>query len=110
MRRLERTYGSPLLRTRLDPLGWAGVVVPILMASISVVVALDLGWPQQPSLRVAIVSLHVVVITGVSVVLLTRRAHRRIRRFQAGQCIECGHDLRTLEIDKCPKCGATALR
>jgi hypothetical protein len=32
-----------------------------------------------------------------------RQAHRRVRRFLAGQCLRCGYDIQKLEV--CPECG-----
>jgi hypothetical protein len=51
-----------------------------------------------------------VTLVGGLVILIRamRTLDRRVKRHEAGQCVECGYDLRgSQESGRCPECGAS---
>jgi hypothetical protein len=110
MRRLKQAYGSPMLRTRFALDRWGGPILLAFTGIVLVLVNLDAGLLRWRTVDViGYASVNVLCLTMAALGLAARRAHRRIRRFDAGLCTGCGHDLNGAETDECPECGALAL-
>ena len=103
-----RSYQSMTYRSRFAADSLAGLVWVWVMGVMSAVVAGFVAYSVwRDGFRKEYAALAVFVLVGVPGLLLQfaklRRAHRRLRRFAAGQCIDCGEPMG--ESISCAKCG-----
>lgn len=117
MRREQRAYGGSFQFWKRLPLdGWAGLLIPMLLVGVLAFADVRLLKGDEATTTpptsdwMLLAALNVGGLCLIALAVRLRRAHRRIRRFNACLCIECGFDLTNGETATCPQCGATALR
>jgi hypothetical protein len=105
---------SPLVRSRgaMDgPSGLAWILgLAAFLLLCDVLYLSRFGIPQTWEEGVPLIALNVAVLAFIGWGVHVRRAHRRWRRLAQGRCAECGYSLEGLTSDRCPECGAPALR